>query len=94
MKKGWILLADDDPALLRLCGRILEALGYEVDSASDGNAAAALFATRSYDVIVSDITMPGMSGLQFLRLVRERDLDVPVVLMTGSPEIESAVHAI
>lgn len=94
VKKGRILLADDEPALLRLWTRVLEVLGYEVDSASDGNAAAALFASHAYDVILSDISMPGMDGLQLLRLVRERDLDVPVVLMTGDPAIESAMHAI
>jgi EAL domain-containing protein (putative c-di-GMP-specific phosphodiesterase class I) len=46
------------------------------------------------DVILSDLTMPGMSGIDFLRVARERNPDVPVILMTGSPTTESAVHAI
>src|SRR3569623_2918648 len=56
-------------------------------------AAAELGRTRTFDVVVSDVTMPGMSGLELLRAVREHDLDLPVVLMTGGPDVKDAIKA-
>jgi EAL domain-containing protein (putative c-di-GMP-specific phosphodiesterase class I) len=61
--------------------------------AVDGERAAELARENEYDVIVSDIAMPGMDGLQLLRTVRESNLDVPVVLITASPALETAVRA-
>jgi EAL domain-containing protein (putative c-di-GMP-specific phosphodiesterase class I) len=91
---GRILVVDDEPALLRDYVRLLEASGYTVVSAPDGKSAARLVGERSFDVIISDIAMPGMDGIQLLRAVRERDLDVPVILMTGTPAIETAITAV
>jgi EAL domain-containing protein (putative c-di-GMP-specific phosphodiesterase class I) len=91
---GAVLLVDDEPTITRGYARILTAAGYTVEIANDGWVAARLCRERSFDVIVSDISMPGMDGLQLLRAVRERDLDVPVVLMTGGPAVESAVEAL
>jgi EAL domain-containing protein (putative c-di-GMP-specific phosphodiesterase class I) len=62
--------------------------------ASDGAEALEQVRSGAFDVIVSDIAMPRMSGLAFLQAVRERDLDVPVVLMTAGPELETAVRAV
>ena len=59
-----------------------------------GMRAIDLVADAPFDAIVSDIDMPYMNGIQFLQNVRQRDPDVPVVLMTGNPEIESAVQAV
>src|SRR3569623_3306090 len=56
-------------------------------------AAAELGRTRTFDVVVCDETMPGMSGLELLRSVREHDLDLPVVLMTGGPDVMDAIKA-
>src|SRR6185295_9754615 len=67
--------------------------GFKVEVANDGRAAAGLCREMLFDVIISDISMPGMDGLALLRAVREHDLDVPVVLMTGGPAVESAVEA-
>jgi len=91
--RGRILIVDDDEGIRRFCLRIFEGEGYEVESASDGAEAVERIANR-FDVIVSDIQMPGMDGLQLLRAVRERDLDVPVILMTGNPTLQSAMRAI
>lgn len=91
---GRVLVADDEAALLRIYAKVLEFAGYEVVRAGDGTAAAALVAAQHFDVIVSDIAMPGLDGVQLLRAVRERDLDVPVILITGSPSVDSAVKAI
>jgi EAL domain-containing protein (putative c-di-GMP-specific phosphodiesterase class I)/ActR/RegA family two-component response regulator len=89
-----VLLVDDDPSVRRDYARALRKSGWQVDTAQDGREAIALLGGPLYGVIVSDISMPGISGLEFLRAVRQRDLDVPVVLMTGSPGLDSAVEAV
>ena len=65
-----------------------------VETASNGKEAAERVKAGSFDVIVSDISMPEMTGIEFLRAVRAHDLDVPVILMTGEPGLESAVRAV
>jgi EAL domain-containing protein (putative c-di-GMP-specific phosphodiesterase class I) len=92
--RGRILIADDEPVLLRGLERVLNRSGYEVVTANDGNEAARLLAKMEFDAIVSDISMPGMNGLQLLRAARDRDLDVPVLLVTGAPAVETAVEAL
>lgn len=91
---GRVLLVDDDPRLLAVVGRVLAGAGHDVVSVGDGRAALDALREREFDVIVSDIQMPGVTGLELLRTVRERDLDVPVVLMTGEPTIETAMRAV
>jgi EAL domain-containing protein (putative c-di-GMP-specific phosphodiesterase class I) len=88
------LVVDDDEALREIHMRALTNKGYSVETAPDGSAAARAVDTASFDVILSDIDMPGMSGIQLLERVRARDLDVPVVLITGSPSVETAVRAL
>jgi CheY-like chemotaxis protein len=91
---GRILVVDDEPALPRVYIRWLESAGHTVESATDGKSAATLVAEKTFDVIVSDIAMQGMDGVQLVQAVRERDLDVPVVLMTGTPAVETAIKAV
>lgn len=89
-----VLLADDDHAVRELLARVLLGAGYQVDTASDGEQALALVRHNQYDVIVTDIMMPNLDGLALLRAVREHDLDVPVILLTGMPDFDSAVRAV
>jgi len=93
-KRGRILVADDEPMLLRGLDRVLTRAGYEVITANDGHQAADLLTRMEFDAIVSDISMPGMNGIQLLKCARERDLDVPVLLVTGAPAVETAVEAL
>jgi EAL domain-containing protein (putative c-di-GMP-specific phosphodiesterase class I) len=93
-RSGHILLVEDEPALLRAYARWLELAGHKVEQAHDGMSAAALLGKSSFDVVVSDIRMPDMDGLQLLRAIRQCDLDVPVVLMTGTPTVETSIRAI
>ena len=93
-KRARILLVDDEPALLRSYARTLGTFGYEVETAENGMVAIEKFKAGEFDVVMSDLSMPGMDGMQLLRAVREHDLDVPVVLATGAPSLETAVTAV
>jgi EAL domain-containing protein (putative c-di-GMP-specific phosphodiesterase class I)/CheY-like chemotaxis protein len=89
-----LLLVDDDAAVVRAYKGLCERQGATVETAASGRLAIERMQTGSFDVVVSDISMPEMSGLEFLRRVRLYDLDVPVILMTGAPNLESAVRAV
>jgi EAL domain-containing protein (putative c-di-GMP-specific phosphodiesterase class I) len=91
---GQVLLADDDPELLRAYERVLARAGLDVVTVNGGQAAVAMLQSRPFDAIVSDISMPGMSGIDLLRAVREQDLDVPVILMTGGSALKVAREAV
>jgi EAL domain-containing protein (putative c-di-GMP-specific phosphodiesterase class I)/ActR/RegA family two-component response regulator len=89
-----ILLVDDDAAVLTATRRVLERAGHVVVACSSGDEALAKLAAEAFDVMVSDIQMPGTTGLKLLRAVREHDLDLPVVLVTGVPGVQSATDAV
>jgi EAL domain-containing protein (putative c-di-GMP-specific phosphodiesterase class I)/CheY-like chemotaxis protein len=93
-QSGTVLLVDDEPTIARGYARILADVGFIVETASSGLEAEQLLGHRVFDVIVSDIAMPGMNGIELLRTIRQRDLDVPVIMMTGGPALESAIQAI
>ena len=87
-------MVDDEIALLEVWSEILGDAGWAVQTASDGKAALQILGRQSFDAILTDIDMPGLNGLQLLRAIRTRDLDVPVVLMTGNPGTETAIQAV
>jgi EAL domain-containing protein (putative c-di-GMP-specific phosphodiesterase class I) len=89
-----VLVVDDDPDCLNLFAAGLRAGGMTVETAKNGAEALALVGTGDLDVIVSDLSMPVLSGLAFVRAVRESDLDLPVVLVTGRPDLETAIQAV
>lgn len=91
--RGRVLVVDDEQGLRDVLNRWLTRTGYSVDCACDGVEAAKLLERDSYDVIVSDVAMPGLDGVSLLRLARERDPDVPVILVTGSPHLDNAIDA-
>ncbi len=93
-ERSAILLVDDNEALLAALQRILSSETTLVVTENTGAHALLRLAERPFDVIVSDIRMPGMSGLKLLKSVREYDLDLPVVLITGSPDARTAAEAI
>jgi EAL domain-containing protein (putative c-di-GMP-specific phosphodiesterase class I) len=92
--KGWVLLVDDEPELLRGVCRGLKRQGYSVTEARNGEEAVRHLSRRAFDVVVSDIVMPGMDGIHLLKEIRQHDLHVPVVLMTGAPAVSTAVQAL
>jgi len=95
MKKiGRIMVVDDEENIREVLSNYLETLGYEVITASDGQNALEKFEAGAFDLIVSDLLMPNIDGLELLRKVREKDRDVVFLMITGYPSIETAVEAI
>src|SRR5579883_1642186 len=82
-----VLLVDDEEAVRRASARVLGAEGFEVVQAGDGREALGQLERGQFDVVVSDVMMPNMSGLDLLRTIRQRDLELPVILLTGMPNL-------
>ena len=91
---GRILVVDDEPELLRAYRRQLGRNGFTVETASNGEDAVKAFIAGDFQCIVSDISMPTMDGVQLLRAIRQHDLDVPMILVTGEPSVETAILAL
>jgi DNA-binding NtrC family response regulator len=90
---GRILIADDEEIVIRSCLRILSADDYQIDTARDGLEALRKVADNDYDVLILDIKMPKMDGMEVLQRVKEAHPDIDVIMMTGLHEIETAVQA-
>lgn len=93
-RRAQVLVAEDEPVMLRAIARVLGGAGYDVTLAPDGAEAIAVVRERAFDVIITDIEMPGADGITVLRAVRERDLDVPVVVVTGAPSLQTSIQAL
>ncbi len=89
-----VLCVDDEPDILHILRRILEQHGFEVETRGEPHAALAAFDAGSFDLIVTDIHMPGMTGLELMRSLREREPEVPVVVVTGHGTVDVAIHAL
>ncbi len=99
MERSRLLLAEDDEALASLLEEYLVEASYDVDLFLRGDEALEALRTRRYDLVLSDIVMPGADGLSLLRHVigmraDDAELDTLVVLMTGYSGIEDALHAV
>jgi len=92
-KQSRILLADDEDTFRLSTAALLEHEGYRCDSAGDIEEASRLL-SDSHDVLISDIRMPGNMHFEFLRSVREQFPDLPIVIVTGYPSVQSAVDAL
>lgn len=94
MNPATILLVDDDPLVRDCAARLLQEQGLRVISSSDGQEALDQLGNELVDVVLSDIKMPGLTGLELLEKIRARDPEIPVLLMTGYADLEMAVAAI
>jgi len=93
MKKSSILLIDDDDSLRRVIEFNLTLAGYHVQTAAGGEEGLRLFEKGCFDAVITDITMPGMNGMEVLATIHGRDGDLPVIMITAYGTIESAVQA-
>lgn len=93
-KIGRVMVVDDEENIRDILDNYLDALGYEVVTASDGEDALNKFEIGAFDLIISDLLMPTIDGLELLKKVREKDKDVIFLMITGYPSIETAVEAI
>jgi EAL domain-containing protein (putative c-di-GMP-specific phosphodiesterase class I) len=89
-----VLVIDDDEELGRALARQLSRAGYEVVVHHEGKTALEAIHAGGFEAIVSDIEMPGLTGIEILRTVRDVDRDLPVILITGAPAIETAADAV
>jgi DNA-binding NtrC family response regulator len=91
MKK--ILVVDDDQQMRLDLTEILSMEGYDVDSAGSGEEALKFIQRNGYDIVISDLKMPGMNGLELLARIKELKTDTRVIMITAYATIESAVEA-
>jgi DNA-binding NtrC family response regulator len=89
-----ILIVDDEEGMRRLLGRILTREGYDTTTAANGAEALRLVASERFDLVVTDIKMPEMDGLQLLQEIREYEPSLPVIVITAYGTIENAVQAL
>jgi signal transduction histidine kinase len=89
-----VLVADDEPTIRELMSLVLERDGHAVATANDGVRALEMLQAERFDVLLSDIQMPHMNGLELLKRAKEIQPDLIVVVMTGFGTIETAVDAI
>jgi two-component system alkaline phosphatase synthesis response regulator PhoP len=91
---GKILIIDDELVLRQTLARILQRAGFEVTTAENGEQGLAFLETTDFDLIYLDIRMPGLAGPEVLKLVHAGHPNIPVVLFTAQPDINSAVEAL
>jgi two-component system, NtrC family, nitrogen regulation response regulator NtrX len=89
-----ILIIDDEKAIRKTLGEILSYEGYKMDEAGDGEEGLKRFKEKTYDVVLCDIKMPKVDGIEFLEKAREANPDVPIIMISGHGTIETAVEAV
>jgi len=91
---GHILIIDDEAALRQTLARILQQAGFEITTAENGEQGLSFIQTTNFDLIFMDLRMPGMAGLDVLKLIHANYPNLPVVLFTAQPDLNSAVEAL
>ncbi|MEI7471961.1 MAG: sigma-54 dependent transcriptional regulator [Chitinophagaceae bacterium] len=89
-----VLIIDDERAIRKTLSEILSYEGYKIDEASDGEEGLKLFSSKTYGVVLCDIKMPKMDGLEFLEKAKEINADVPIIVISGHGNIDTAVEAV
>ena len=91
---GHILIIDDEASLRQTLARILQRAGFEVTTAANGKEGLALVHEHPFDLIYLDIRMPDVSGLELLKTIHTKFPELPVILFTAQPDLNSAVEAL
>lgn len=91
---GHILIIDDEATLRQTLARILQQAGFEVSTAESGDQGISFLKTTNFDLVFMDIRMPGIAGLDALKIIHTSHPNLPVVLFTAQPDLNSAVEAL
>lgn len=94
MTKNSILVVEDEEKILRLLELELEYEGYEVGKSLDGLRAFELYQSRKWDLVLLDVMLPGISGIELLRRIRAHDEHTPVILLTAKSSVEDKVSGL
>ncbi|VAX26585.1 hypothetical protein MNBD_NITROSPIRAE02-1307 [hydrothermal vent metagenome] len=94
MSMGRVLVIDDEAIVRISCQRVLTPEGYEVVATSRGDEAIKLLENEHFDVVLTDLKMPDMDGIEVLKTIKERWPDIQVIIITGYGTISTAVEAI
>jgi DNA-binding NtrC family response regulator len=94
VKNARVLIVDDEPDMVDNCARILGRAGYDCVGATDPRRALALLESDRPDLLLTDLKMPGLDGMELLRRAHALDPALPVIMITGFATIESAVEAV
>ncbi len=93
-QSGRILIIDDEASLRQTLARILQRAGHEVTTAESGEMGLSILSNTSFDLVYMDIRMPGMAGLDALKAIHASQPNLPVILFTAQPDMQSAVEAL
>ena len=88
------VIIDDEKAIRKTLTEILTYEGYKIDEAGDGEEGLKRFAEKAYDVVLCDIKMPKVDGIEFLEKAREINNEVPIIMISGHGNIDTAVDAV
>lgn len=91
---GRILLADDEATFLDATADLLRAQGFTCETVSDGESALAAAAAQPFDLLITDLEMPGNANLELVRQIADQSGGLPVIILTGYPSVRSAVACI
>lgn len=94
MSRGRILIADDEPTFLTSTAELLRREGFTVDTVEDAQGALAAIAAEPYDLLVTDLEMPGNADLDLVQQVASISGGLPIIIITGFPSVRSAVASI
>jgi DNA-binding NtrC family response regulator len=92
--KANVLVVDDEEQFLKVFSQRLEGRGLKVDTSSTGEEALKKVKDKDFDAIVLDLVMPGMSGIETLKRIRNDNPDVQIIILTGHGTIEKSVEAV
>ena len=93
-QSGHVLIIDDEVNLRQTLARILHGAGFEVTTAENGKQGIALLSQQVFDLVYMDIRMPDMSGLEVLKIIHADSPQLPVILFTAQPDLNTAVEAL
>src|SRR5438093_9696772 len=86
-----ILLVDDEASIRLTLGALLERTSYDVTSADGGEQAVQLLERQAFDLLLTDLKMPGIDGMQVVEAARQRQPDVAIIVLTGHGSLETAI---